>query len=1009
MRLIPPFLAAFALIGCDLKDLGIDTGTQPDDTTTDTPTDTTDDTDTAEDTGRTDDTGDTADTTPVDIQCEILWTSPRTLPLEGAATVQTGVACDEPSIEALFAVVFGMNNTKSDPEVPLSAVLQETESGHVITTTLPEGWAVESGVGDYSFSVEGAEAPFAEGGTLSVHEALSNPDEESQALRVPLHDAGFSISEITNTARLGDLGDDLAHVTAFKRDGDDFIMGHCVEGVCEVETLSSVISDSDGEIEFEGWRWQDNDDGLMLLWWGVTSSATSEPTLEVKPIRLELAFTGGSVWSVGDPIVAMNAEGISKLHSVWQIAPERDLGDGMPGIAMLVSGGVGAGTQYSLIENGAETRFRNFGELKLEDVTWAALVPEYDARDGSIQETTWHIAALSEADPSSLVLVDVTSREGTTQTVTLPDLLDTPDWVAFDTMDTDEDGSAELVVARGSTSTGDGVCVIPLAPIGDLHWGEAVSVLDPAEEVEKPLLLSGRALTSTGASGTGLYMNVDGDGPQMFHVSMPLTYGESGSRDHHGSGMATGRRTYEPLSLLSTGTSPGLDSDRTYVGAQVIPWYGERAATEDVMGEGDLAFLGQPIPGASPVVSGFGAIKELDKSSTKAACCRGHVTVLKARGTTVQSTDAGADAEPLMSFPNDSSMAILSNENGLSLMGFDGTSVIGGSVDYGVGDYWDAPTASVTDTWSIETSLQGFAVLDFDDGTDTSLLMGLLEDGEVSTVAMDNPLFQSSAEASVNALYEGVTSAVSFIDRDDSALEPLQFHEPGWLRVIGGTPSDAPTQLNTENLAGSRIADAPEGWTEGAYEAVMVAQWETGTACPLATVMFSGVESGRLSDNKDNVVVLDTSEDPSCQDLAVPMVSAPLMGEGTLQHVLHKATPAGSDVWVVYRHPTSPEALYLASHGGKNSMVAERVLFPVGSSADLNGDGFLDVLLQDNTGSVLLMSDGEGGFLNEGSELNDHELADLKAFVGNAPGRAAEYQDGTDLFIRKRPGHPRTP
>jgi len=1028
MKWIPYALASVALMGCDLKDLlEDDTGsdTRPD--TTDTDTELTDDTG-----GATDDTGTTEE--PFELSCVLVSTSPRTIEVSRAATMTTELSCEGSSVAdmALFGVVIGLNTSSSEPEVPLDALLESDGSGRVVLTTdIPEELLTEAGIGGYTVYFSRASGDSSSsgstsdslsepdedtvltvsGGEVRAHDALSNPAEELVVPSYTLLDEGFSAAEVSATARLGDFGDGEPRLGAVRRDGNDLIAALCpVDGACVVETFAGVIEDLDGVIEGEGGRWvESTDGGPVYLWWGETDTDAGADccrTINMKPIRLDI--TGIDMddtdesWLTDGTMSARLGDSVDELYSVVPTAPLVSDTSGLPGLALFFATGDGDERQFVLYDNGKSTLFRYFGELSPWDVSWAALLPGYDARDGSVQEPSWTIAALSADNPSMLVLSTVRGREALSQEVILPEALGTPDWAAFDMMDLDGDGLSEVVVARGDASGGDGLFYIPQVegPAG-LEWGEAVALEDPAY-AESPLWLAARHLPGTNT--TGLYFGegefsaptavttrgVDND-PTPIYLDLDLAQW-SWPREP-ASGLPTGKRDQ---------SSAGTSAADSYVGPQLIPYLGDSEATEDTMGSGDLAMVGPAVPGGPVATTRACCGKRLDKSSPLIAkSLDGGIEVVGVNGLSVLPID---DTEPLMQFEGGgfgTSVAVSSDSN-YSVVGFGSGAIVGvaiGVVRAGDYSYWSY-TYEVGESWSIETPLDGFAAIPLSEEDGTSLWIGE-SSGEVTVATMDNPLFAAQAQEGASALYSGFAPRAD-LERD-SSLDLLRFHEASWLRVIGGAPGDAPKQVSESTLAGSVVADLPEGWEDDTYEVVMIAPWETGTACPLATLLVSGAE-GALSDNEDRVVVLDTSEDPSCEDLALPMVSAPLMGGGTLQHVLYEVDRGGGGgVHIFYRSPSGSGELHKATHHGLYSIV-QRDQAPVGSAADVNGDGFADVLIHDASGSLLLMSDGQGGFLNEGDEVSAAELANLLSFVGSGTGQSLDYQDGDDLVLRKRPG-----
>ncbi len=103
---------------------------------------------------------------------------------------------------------------------------------------------------------------------------------------------------------------------------------------------------------------------------------------------------------------------------------------------------------------------------------------------------------------------------------------------------------------------------------------------------------------------------------------------------------------------------------------------------------------------------------------------------------------------------------------------------------------------------------------------------------------------------------------------------------------------------------GSPIADRDTVQTLGTLSAVnsvddivLVLPWDTGTACPHATVLIPGTSSD-LASNLASAVVIDTSDLSDCSDLSVPVTLIDVDGDGNPGAVLGTWQPGTDEVLV---------------------------------------------------------------------------------------------------------------
>lgn len=133
---------------------------------------------------------------------------------------------------------------------------------------------------------------------------------------------------------------------------------------------------------------------------------------------------------------------------------------------------------------------------------------------------------------------------------------------------------------------------------------------------------------------------------------------------------------------------------------------------------------------------------------------------------------------------------------------------------------------------------------------------------------------------------------------------------------------------------------APSG---GGSAAVMViAEWETGTPCELATLLYPDVK-----DAGADPVVVSTSDRRDCADLAVPVAVGDVMGLGSQQFVLLRQSGEGGMTSVVYvgEGAQGQDTIFHADFGAVSSALnvgtlgAARAVWLV----DLNDDGLPEV------------------------------------------------------------------
>lgn len=164
---------------------------------------------------------------------------------------------------------------------------------------------------------------------------------------------------------------------------------------------------------------------------------------------------------------------------------------------------------------------------------------------------------------------------------------------------------------------------------------------------------------------------------------------------------------------------------------------------------------------------------------------------------------------------------------------------------------------------------------------------------------------------------------------------------------------------------GGTALDGFEG--ELVYDSLVVTMpWETGTACPCATVLLPGV-----SDDPDDLLaqaqVLSTSDQADCSDLATPLASIDAFDDGGWSVVMSDGTLLRLNEFQI------PEKVVMEKDGDFYG----RVVF----AGDLNQDGLSDVILEGAEGHAVWLNSGDGGSLDD--------EPDLPVWLGGVEGRAA--------------------
>lgn len=182
---------------------------------------------------------------------------------------------------------------------------------------------------------------------------------------------------------------------------------------------------------------------------------------------------------------------------------------------------------------------------------------------------------------------------------------------------------------------------------------------------------------------------------------------------------------------------------------------------------------------------------------------------------------------------------------------------------------------------------------------------------------------------------------------DEVSAAPL----PG-PRVVGGW-LDAPSVYIPE---ATRLAELGEGSTVTADIVAVIGSKDTG--CPWRTVLIPGLDDD-VSVAAADMVELSSSDREDCADLERPSLAADVLGTGGQQIITEQWDGEDLTLRVYFRQDG---ALFTRDH--KPLKIAKRIdkASPLLSAGDVNGDGlqdlYIDALVSDLGGSGLLLSDG---------------------------------------------------
>ncbi|MCP4808480.1 MAG: hypothetical protein GY913_05775 [Proteobacteria bacterium] len=151
---------------------------------------------------------------------------------------------------------------------------------------------------------------------------------------------------------------------------------------------------------------------------------------------------------------------------------------------------------------------------------------------------------------------------------------------------------------------------------------------------------------------------------------------------------------------------------------------------------------------------------------------------------------------------------------------------------------------------------------------------------------------------------------------------------------------------------------------------VVTVPWDTGTDCKLATVLLGGGDD--VDTMWETAQVLSTGTDADCLDLAMPLGSADLFGDGGWTVVMSDGTAYRLNKFTI------PEKVVMEKDGDFYGMTA----------GDLNGDGLGDAVLYGDELQVWL-SDGKGSSLAYEGDLPTWIWYPIAAGVSPGTGQPA--------------------
>lgn len=170
---------------------------------------------------------------------------------------------------------------------------------------------------------------------------------------------------------------------------------------------------------------------------------------------------------------------------------------------------------------------------------------------------------------------------------------------------------------------------------------------------------------------------------------------------------------------------------------------------------------------------------------------------------------------------------------------------------------------------------------------------------------------------------------------------------------------DTLSEIEDDLLAGAAFVTVP---------------WDTGTDCPLATVMLAATSTD-VDTLWDGAVVVSTGSDATCSDLAVPLGSADLFGDEGWSVVMSDGT-----AWRISEFQI-PEKVVMEKDGDFYGM----------TSGDLNGDGLGDAVFYGDEGARIWLSAGDGSGLDHDTEAPEWVHVSRISSVGPGTGASAIF------------------
>ena len=155
--------------------------------------------------------------------------------------------------------------------------------------------------------------------------------------------------------------------------------------------------------------------------------------------------------------------------------------------------------------------------------------------------------------------------------------------------------------------------------------------------------------------------------------------------------------------------------------------------------------------------------------------------------------------------------------------------------------------------------------------------------------------------------------------------------------------------LNGDDAAGSVLDATFSAGAAPSPGVLMISEWDTGTACGLATLLYPSMD-----DLTADPIVVSTSNERDCGDLAIPVAVGDILGQGGEEFMLLRRSAEGGVASVVFvgEDAEGAQALYhmdLGEVGGALNVSRAGAARGV-NVTDVDDDGLPDVSFDANIG-----------------------------------------------------------